>query len=263
MRRCFFLVFFTLLFLAACVPPNSSPHSLPEGSPVTTTSEGGSSSTETLLSVEMPTVPQNSESPIPLTETSVAMETPARENCPVDPSLIPFMGPDVWTVSPSEPIGLCKLIMKFSTPLEYSLLFPERWKVSFFGPPERTIRRGWIGFQPEAGSESQVSIWGQFTDLPLKTANLAIENDNAILREKSTQTVGNKETLITLSVKDVQTKTIQRYFIRYDSNDKYPQARLFVFEVLIPTAQFNERQSQELLKDVEAMVASFDYIGSN
>ena len=117
--------------------------------------------------------------------------------------------------------------------------------------------RGGLGFKVKTDSEPKILTWWQFTDLPLKSADAAVASQDT-LQEKTTRTIGDKLTLITTSTDGDQ--TIRRYFIRYDSNDKYPQARLFVFEVTTPTAQFDQPEFQQRLKDVEAMIASFQYL---
>ncbi|MEW6241593.1 MAG: hypothetical protein AB1564_12360 [Chloroflexota bacterium] len=214
-----------------------------------------------------PTVtPSNTSLPplvntVPAIETSTAIATPIRVDCLVNPNDVPFMNTDTFMIQSSGEIGLCKLIMRMSTPIEYSLLFPAEWETSLLGPAEGTNRRGWVGFQPGNNSASRISVWAQFTEgLSLKNADLEIENDDTILQEKSTKIIGDQQVLVTLATRNDQ--AVQRYFIRYESQDKRP-ARLFVFEISIPTAQYNQPEFQALLKEVDAMIESLTILSSN
>jgi len=191
------------------------------------------------------------------TSTPVATPTPVEINgCLVNSMDAPFLSA-TWVVQLSEQSGLCRVIMKMSSPVGYSLLFPAGWEVSLWGPAEGSVMRGGLGFKVKTDSEPKILTWWQFTDLPLKSADSAVASQDT-LQEKTTRMIGDKLTLIATSTDDDQ--TIRRYFIRYDSNDKYPQARLFVFEVTTPTAQFDQSEFQQRLKDVEAMIASFQYL---
>lgn len=191
---------------------------------------------------------------IPPTKKPTATETPARTSCRVNSyTMIALteaasMNPPRLTVKPSgQKSGLCRLV---ATP-NYDFLFPADWEVTETGGPKS-------GYSFSIGSSSDISIfvWGTITKSSLKTANLVIDDKDEILQEKTTLIIRDKQTLVTLSTRG--DRTIKRYFIYYPSNIMTPG--IFVFQVIIPTVQVNKPEFQELLKAVEAMVASFKYV---
>jgi hypothetical protein len=208
-------------------------------------------------SVTIEPLPANATPFLP-TATPASTKTPAhvdQSNCLINAEQAPYISE---MIRPSAQSGLCSLTMGDTYLLNYSLLYSDDWVTTMLA--DFVGERGQIlWLRPISVPDAKILVWAQFTDLPLKNADAAIESDD-VLQEKSTQTIGDKLVLVTVSTNGDQ--TIKRYFIRYDSHDKQPRARLFVFEVTIPTAQFDQPESQKLLQDVEAMIVSFMYLGA-
>ncbi len=192
------------------------------------------------------------------TLTPAATGTPAQvggSNCLIDPDQLSLLGPDGWMVQPSSQKGFCQATMKFPL-LGYRLSYPDDWVITL--QADFVGERGQIlWFRPRSSPNIRILVWGQLTALPLKSADAALE-DNEVLQENSIQILGDKQALVTVTTHDDQ--TVERFFIRYDSADKEPRARLFVFEVALPTAQFGLPESRNLIIKVEAMIASFVYL---
>lgn len=144
-------------------------------------------------------------------------------------------------------------------------LFPSNWEVIEFvplgGTPDNFISKV-LGFSPGTGylledvtTSPKIIFSIIHTKIPLKSAEASIYVSSGIrevLQNKSTQFIGDKVTLVTLSTRD--NLTVKRYFL------SYPPAgvseALYVFSVDIPTEEIYQPEYQEQLKAVEAMIKS-------